>query len=308
MKNSYIDFTNLTFTKFMKKITFVLSKQTMDFIMKQSLLFIFLILNLNGGFYTNLHAADLIHLDQSVFEDLTNTEFETYNAGYGELTTREYELFTSEDENFSIGIWEAKRGEEVMDEPYPYNEFMYVLYGQMVVKNSDGQTIIFNPGQGFVTPKDWMGSFTITEDLAIIYAIDGLKQTKNDGPIDLVEINDARVSAYDLGDFEPYYPEYSNLLARGITLFSNQDESFQVGIWESTSGSIPADAEYFHGYHEFMYPLSGSIKLSHINGQVSVTSPGEGVLVPSNWEGEFAVPEGVLKIWISYTETATTKK
>jgi uncharacterized cupin superfamily protein len=124
----------------------------------------------------------------------------------------------------------------------------------------------------------------------------------------LVEINDARVSAYDLGDFEPYYPEHSNLLARGITLFSNQDESFQVGIWESTSGSIPASAEYFHGYHEFMYPLRGSIKLSHVNGQVSVTNPGEGVLIPSNWDGEFAVPEGILKIWISYTETATTKK
>jgi len=273
--------------------------------MKQLLLFIFL--NLSGGFYANLHAADLIHLDQSVFGDLNNTEFESFNEGYGELTSREYELFTSEDENFSIGIWEAKRGEEVIDTPFPYNEFMYVLFGQMVVKNSDGQTII-NPGEGFVAPKNWMGSFTITEDLAIIYAIDGLKQTKNDGPIDLVKINDARVSAYDLGDFEPYHPEYSNLLAKGITLFSNQDESFQVGIWESTSGSIPADAEYFHGYHEFMYPLSGSVKLSHINGQVSVTSPGEGVFIPSNWEGEFAVPEGVLKIWITYTETGITNK
>ena len=273
--------------------------------MKQLLLFIFL--NLSGGFYANLHAADLIHLDQSVFGDLNNTEFESFNEGYGELTSREYELFTSEDENFSIGIWEAKRGEEVIDTPFPYNEFMYVLFGQMVVKNSDGQTII-NPGEGFVAPKNWMGSFTITEDLAIIYAIDGLKQTKNDGPIDLVKINDARVSAYDLGNFEPYHPEYSNLLAKGITLFSNQDESFQVGIWESTSGSIPADAEYFHGYHEFMYPLSGSVKLSHINGQVSVTSPGEGVFIPSNWEGEFAVPEGVLKIWITYTETGITNK
>ena len=273
--------------------------------MKQ--LFLFIFLNLSGGFYANLHAADLIHLDQSVFRDLNNTEFESYNEGYGELTSREYELFTSEDENFSIGIWEAKRGEEVIDTPFPYNEFMYVLFGQMVVKNSDGQTII-NPGEGFVAPKNWMGSFTITEDLAIIYAIDGLKQTKNDGPIDLVKINDARVSAYDLGDFEPYHPEYSNLLAKGITLFSNQDESFQVGIWESTSGSIPADAEYFHGYHEFMYPLSGSVKLSHINGQVSVTSPGEGVFIPSNWEGEFAVPEGVLKIWITYTETGITNK
>mgnify|MGYP006140944391 FL=1 len=275
---------------------------------KQLLLFVFLILHLNGGFYANLHASDLIHLDKSVFEGLINTKFETSNAGYGKLTTREYELFTSEDENFSIGIWEAKKGKEVMDTPYPYNEFMYVLFGQVVVKNSDGQTITFNPGQGFITPKDWIGSFTITEDLAIIYAIDGLKQTKNDRPIDLVKINDARVSAYDLGDFEPYHPEYSNLLAKGITLFSNQDESFQVGIWESTSGSIPADAEYFHGYHEFMYPLSGSIELSHINGQVSVTRPGEGVFIPSNWDGEFAVPEGVLKIWITYTETGVTPK
>ncbi len=293
---------------FMKKITFVLRKQTMDFTMKKLLLAIFLILNVNAGISANLHAADLIHLDQRVFVELINTEFETYNAGYGELTTREYELFTSEDENFSIGIWEAKRGEEVIDTPYPYNEFMYVLFGQVVVTNSDGQTNIFNPGQGFITPKDWMGSLTITEDLAIIYAIDGLKQTKNDTPIDLVKINDARVSAYDLGDFEPYHPEYSNLLAKGITLFSNQNESFQVGIWESTSGSIPADAEYFHGYHEFMYPLSGSIELSHINGQVSVTSPGEGIFIPSNWDGEFSVPEGVLKIWITYTETGTTNK
>ena len=81
MKNSYVDFTNLTFTKFMKKITFVLSKQTMDFIMKQSLLFIFLILNFNAGLSANLHAADLIHLDTSVFVDLGNTEFESYNAG-----------------------------------------------------------------------------------------------------------------------------------------------------------------------------------------------------------------------------------
>ncbi len=280
----------------------------MGFTMKQLILFIFLILNVNAGLSANLHAADLIHLDQRVFVELINTEFETYNAGYGELTTREYELFTSEDENFSIGIWEAKRGEEVIDTPYPYNEFMYVLFGQVVVTNSDGQTNIFNPGQGFITPKDWMGSLTITEDLAIIYAIDGLKQTKNDTPIDLVKINDARVSAYDLGDFEPYHPEYSNLLAKGITLFSNQNESFQVGIWESTSGSIPADAEYFHGYHEFMYPLSGSIELSHINCQVSVTSPGEGIFIPSNWDGEFSVPEGVLKIWITYTETGTTNK
>ena len=292
----------------MKKITFVLRKQTMDFTMKKLLLAIFLILNVNAGISANLHAADLIHLNKAVFMDLNNTEFEIYNEGYGELTTREYELFTSEDENFSIGIWEAKRGEEVIDTPYPYNEFMYVLFGQVVVTNSDGQTNIFNPGQGFITPKDWMGSLTITEDLAIIYAIDGLKQTKNDTPIDLVKINDARVSAYDLGDFEPYHPEYSNLLAKGITLFSNQNESFQVGIWESTSGSIPADAEYFHGYHEFMYPLSGSIELSHINGQVSVTSPGEGIFIPSNWDGEFSVPEGVLKIWITYTETGTTNK
>ncbi|SVA49829.1 uncharacterized protein METZ01_LOCUS102683 [marine metagenome] len=290
-------------------MSYIFTTQTNHgFTMKQFILFIFLILNLNGGIYSNLHAADLTHLDKSVFADLINTEFESYNAGYGELTVREYELFTSEDENFSIGIWEAKRGEEVMDTPYPYNEFMYVLFGQMVIKNSDGQDIIINPGQGFITPKDWMGSLTITEDLAIIYAIDGLKGTKNAGPINSVKINDARVSVYDLGDFEPYYPKYSNLLARGITLFSNQDESFQVGIWESSSGSIPASAEYFHGYHEFMYPLSGSIRLSHINGQVSVTNPGEGVLIPSNWDGEFAVPEGILKIWISYTETATTKK
>ena len=38
------------------------------------------------------------------------------------------------------------------------------------------------------------------------------------------------------------------------------------------------------------------------NGERLVTKPGQGVIVPANWDGEFLVPQGVLKIWIIYQE------
>ena len=82
------------------------------------------------------------------------------------------------------------------------------------------------------------------------------------------------------------------------TFFSNKAETFQIGLWESTEGSISGPSTY----HEFMYPLKGEIVLTNSNGERLVTKPGQGVIVPANWDGEFSVPQGVLKIWIIYQE------
>ena len=252
-------------------------------------------------FLSSMHfsnASELIQLNQATFDELEAMQFESTDTGYAEFSSKDLEIFTSSDENFVVGIYQSRTGSEVIDSPYPYNEYMYILEGEIVTKTVEGHSHTYRQGESFIMPKGWMGDFSISKDLKIIYAVDGINQTENLDSNHIVKINDPRIFDYDLGEYEEYYPEQSNITARGITFFSNKAETFQIGLWESTEGSISGPATY----HEFMYPLKGEIVLTNSNGERLVTKPGQGVIVPANWDGEFSVPQGVLKIWIIYQE------
>lgn len=252
-------------------------------------------------FFSLIHvsnASDLIQLNKNTFDELQAIEFESVDTGYAEFLSKDLEIFTSNDENFIIGIYQSKVGSEIIDEPYPYNEYMYILEGEVLTKTVDGHNHIYRVGESFMIPKGWMGDFAITKDLKIIYAVDGINETENVDANYIVKINDARVFQYELGDFEEYSPGESDLTARDLTFFSNKNETFQIGLWESSAGSVSGSETF----HEFMYPLKGSIILTNKNGEQLITNTGEGILVPSGWDGIFSVPNGVLKIWIAYQE------
>ena len=252
-------------------------------------------------FLSSMHfsnASELIQLNQATFDELEAMQFESTDTGYAEFSSKDLEIFTSEDQNFIVGIYQSKTGSEVIDTPYPYNEYMYILEGEIVTKKIDGHAHTYRVGESFMMPKGWMGDFSIVKDLKIIYAVDGINETENLDADHIVKINDPRVFEYDLGDFEDYYPEVSDLTARGLTFFSNKDESFEFGLWKSSKGSISGSETF----HEFMYSLKGRIVLINQNGEQLITSPGEGILVPAGWNGTFSVPDGVLKIWIAYQE------
>ena len=78
--------------------------------------------------------------------------------------------------------------------------------------------------------------------------------------------------------------------------FNNADESFSMGIWESTQANIPSDWPY----DEFMYVIEGQILMTDQDGNTYEINPGEGIIVPTGWKGNFSVPEGVSKIWAIY--------
>ena len=73
-------------------------------------------------------------------------EYETYDSGYAEWQASDIELFLSEDENFSVGVWKAKAGQEVMDSPYPYNTWMLIKEGEIETINSSVISSFGSPG------------------------------------------------------------------------------------------------------------------------------------------------------------------
>jgi len=258
----------------------------------------FLLLNCFG----TIDAGELIEVNQALIEQLKAMEYEPYDSGYAEWQATDIELFSSKDENFSMGVWKAEAGQEIMDTPYPYNTWMLIKEGEIETINSNGEKNIYKEGEGFITPKGWTGTFAITKDLVIIYIYDGLDDTENGESMDLNKVSAKNYNRNDilttLGQKEFLGEAGDLILTKEELSFTNKDESFQIGLWEGTEGEIPAS----WNYDEFMYVLRGSIEMTDTAGKTVIINANEGVMVPTGWEGVFSVQETVAKIWIIYDD------
>ena len=245
---------------------------------------------------SSLYGLELI--DESAIESLRSMPYEEYDSGYGLWNSADMELFVSKDENFSIGIWKSKAGSEEINTPYPYNVFFLIKSGEIRTRTTKGETNQFVSGEGFLIPKGWMGSFEISKDVEAIYFYHGLVKTTNDPDRDIYE--DARMhynyqtilSSMSKKEFK----KQDGLKTREEQTFNNADESFTLGLWESSQANISSD----WSYDEFMYVIEGQIIMTDEKGNSHEINPGQGMIVPTGSKGRFIVPEGVVKIWAIY--------
>lgn len=59
---------------------------------------------------------------------------------------------------WQVGLWEAGPGTLVPTD-YPNDEYCLVLEGRLEITNRDGTTATFGPGDSFVIPKGWAGTW-----------------------------------------------------------------------------------------------------------------------------------------------------
>ena len=245
---------------------------------------------------SSLYGLELI--DESSIESLRSMSYEEYDSGYGLWDSADLELFVSKDENFSVGLWKSKAGSEEINTPYPYNVFFLIKSGEIRTETIKGEVNQFVSGEGFLIPKGWMGSFEISKDVEAIYFYHGLVKSTNDPDRDIYEDarmhynNQAILSSMSNKEFN----KQDGLLTKEEQTFNNADESFTLGLWESSQANISSD----WSYDEFMYVIQGQIVMTDENGNSHEINPGEAMIVPTGSKGRFIVPEGVVKIWAIY--------
>ena len=69
--------------------------------------------------------------------------------------------YTTDGRVFHVALWESGPGTLVTDS-YPNDEYCLVLEGELTVTNQDGSRIDFKPGDTFVIPRGWVGSWHMT--------------------------------------------------------------------------------------------------------------------------------------------------
>ncbi|MBN3776492.1 DUF861 domain-containing protein [Burkholderia sp. Ac-20345] len=85
-----------------------------------------------------------------------------------------------------------------------------------------------------------------------------------------------------------------------VATFTSTDNAYQTGVYRS--GPSHEEIKGPHGlpYNEFLYFLSGSVKLTSSDGSVMLVKTGEAVTLPQGWTGHFDTP-GYTKLYVTYS-------
>ena len=61
--------------------------------------------------------------------------------------------------DFVVSVYEASPAIIDISDPFPYDEFVLVLEGEVTLTNVEGGTATYKEGDTFLVPKGWMGTW-----------------------------------------------------------------------------------------------------------------------------------------------------
>jgi len=98
-------------------------------------------------------------------EDLTPAE----KCTRGQPLQRTWHHFTSDDEKFFAGFWEAEPG--CWKVSYTENEFCQIVAGKSILRDANGNEHELNAGDNFTIPSGFEGEWEVVETTKKIYVI-----------------------------------------------------------------------------------------------------------------------------------------
>lgn len=87
----------------------------------------------------------------------------------GQPMQRTWHHFTSEDDKFFAGFWEAEPGCWKIN--YTENEFCQILAGRSILRDTDGNEHPLKAGDNFTIPAGFVGEWEVLETTRKIYVI-----------------------------------------------------------------------------------------------------------------------------------------
>lgn len=111
---------------------------------------------------------DLIFFDENIAEYAEYLTAEE-KCVRGQPLQKTWNHFSSQDQKFFAGLWEAEPGCWKID--YTENEFCQIVYGNSILRDSDGNEHPLQPGDSFTIPAGFVGEWEVLETTRKIYVI-----------------------------------------------------------------------------------------------------------------------------------------
>jgi len=114
-----------------------------------------------------MSGSGIVRLDQPLAPEHSKPPAERLLAGNPQLEVRNY--FSDPSEQFFAGRWSATRGKWRVR--YSENELCVMVAGRVLLESAAGARESFGPGDAFVVPAGFVGTWEVLEDCTKIYAI-----------------------------------------------------------------------------------------------------------------------------------------
>ncbi|HLY51837.1 MAG TPA: cupin domain-containing protein [Steroidobacteraceae bacterium] len=112
-------------------------------------------------------SSSIVRLDGSLEPEVSEPPAERLIAGTPELSVQNF--YTDTSQQFFAGRWSATRGKWRVR--YTENELCVMTRGRVVIESASGERSSFGPGDAFVVPAGFSGTWEVLEDCGKIYAI-----------------------------------------------------------------------------------------------------------------------------------------
>lgn len=86
-------------------------------------------------------------------------------------TGKNSETIIFEGENV-VSVWDAGPARLAIDEPFPYDEFVVILKGELILTDDTGASVTYGEGDMFMVPKGFVGTWDMTEEYRELIVID----------------------------------------------------------------------------------------------------------------------------------------
>lgn len=112
-------------------------------------------------------STSIVRLDLAMDPEVSQPAADQLVSGTPEFQVRNY--FSDTSQQFFAGRWSASRGKWRVR--YTENELCVMTAGRVVIESASGERSAFGPGDAFVIPAGFAGTWEVLEACSKIYAI-----------------------------------------------------------------------------------------------------------------------------------------
>jgi uncharacterized cupin superfamily protein len=204
---------------------------------------------------------------------------------------------------FVVALYEAMPAVIDISEPYPYDEYVRVLEGSVVLTSSQGERQSYEAGDAFLVPVGWTGTWEMPTRFRELIIIDrkgweavesmiatlfGADPELSTGQTSVLPLLTASLKKAPLDDLPPWPQEVvlSGANEHGQKVLHSGNVVAALYGAEAARLSV---SEPFP-YDEYVLVLAGEVTLTSDGGHSKTFGTGDSFLVPKGWTGIWDMP------------------
>jgi uncharacterized cupin superfamily protein len=209
---------------------------------------------------------------------------------------------------FVVVIYESVPAVIGINEPYPYDEFVRVLEGTVVLTSDSGDRQVYGPNDHFLVPKGWMGTWDMPSPFRELIIVETASWNQSESSIASTfdskrsageadpEVLPLLVNALREDTLEALPPWPEGVVVAGVNKHAQKvlhEGEVVAALYGAEAARLTVAAPF--PYDEYVLVLKGQVALTSDDGSSQTFGVGDGFLVPKGWTGTWDMPEQYLE-------------